>query len=191
MLPFPHSKAHAPGKATDPGPVCDDDNPRIAEARCRGAPSQMHRWRLRCDILSCLANSTLDKPSCLRLSRYYERVPLSKRVTCETVIRTGLWNSVVCFGRPVLVRTKIGTTGGRMPFCWYPVRASARQFQPDTALQVIEQVKYQSHGGRPLSSKALQCPQRGPSAIIGLRICGDQWNPLNYSLRIQLGSGQN
>ncbi len=63
--------------------------------------------------------------------------------------------------------------------------------QPDTALQVIEQVKYQSHGGRPLSSNALQCPQRGPSAIISLRICGDQWNPMNYSLRIQLGSVQN
>jgi hypothetical protein len=41
---------------------------------------------------------------------------------------------------------------GRIPFCCYPVRASARQFQPDAALQVIEQVKYQSHGGRPLSS---------------------------------------
>jgi hypothetical protein len=27
---------------------------------------------------------------------------------------------------------------GRIPFCWYPVRPSARQFQPDTALQVIE-----------------------------------------------------
>ena len=59
-----------------------------------------------------------------------------------TLIRTGLWNSVVCFGRPVLVRAKIGTTRGRIPFCWYPVSASARQFQPDTALQVIEQVNY-------------------------------------------------
>ena len=54
-----------------------------------------------------------------------------------------------------------------------------------------EQVKYPRMAADRGARTALQCPQRGPSAIIGLRICGDQWNPLNYSLRMQLGSGQN
>jgi hypothetical protein len=57
---------------------------------------------------ACRSSQTIFHP----FSRYYmSRASLSRCVACKTVIHKDFWNRLcVCFGRPGLVRIKIGTT---------------------------------------------------------------------------------